>query len=93
MMHPNKSEKYVKLASFGMGPYVMKNLKVCPKCGQIASSRALVCRSCKKILIGRTLFDHYQTMHAHCPACDIPLAGDARYCPHCGRKISVVSNK
>lgn len=87
-MNNNKSEKYLLLDSYGMGPYAMKKIKVCPKCGQITPSRSLICPACKKTLIGRTLFDRYKAMHHCCSFCDIPLAKDAMYCPHCGRKVT-----
>lgn len=35
MIDLTKSEKYIHLESLGMGPCVMKKLKVCPRCGQI----------------------------------------------------------
>ncbi len=89
MIDRTKSEKYTRLEFFGMGPYVMKKIKVCPKCGQITGAWNFICPVCKKILSCGTLFDIYQRMHIHCPHCKTVLAADTQYCPHCGRKVSL----
>lgn len=88
MIDYSKSEKYIRLEAFGMGPYVMKKLKVCKSCGSIAGARSIFCPKCKKLLCGGTLFDSYQKMHIHCPRCSTVLASDTHYCPHCGKKVS-----
>lgn len=90
MIDYGKSEKYSRLETFGMGPYVMKKIKVCKRCGQITGARSFFCPVCKKILPGGTLFDTYQKMHAHCRQCNTPLASDTSYCPHCGKKVRKV---
>lgn len=82
-----KSSKYIRLETFGMGPYAMKKIKICKKCGQITGAWSFFCPACKKILSGGTLFDTYKRMHVHCPHCKTLLAADAKYCPHCGRKV------
>jgi len=87
MIYYNKSEKYILLESLGMGPYAMKKIKVCPRCGQIVKAWSLFCPVCKKGLSGRTLFDTYKDMHLQCSYCKIPLAQDTIYCPHCGKKV------
>lgn len=87
MIRDHKTEKFIQLESYGMGPFAMKKIKVCPRCGQIAKSTSIVCPACKKLLTRKTLFDEYKTMHFCCPSCDIPLTGDTQYCPHCGRKV------
>ena len=89
----NKSKKYVRLESLGLGPYVMKKLKVCPECGQIVSARTLFCPSCKKWLPGKTLFDMYKKMHYDCPHCRTTLTTDARFCPHCGKNVGYNSGE
>ncbi|MBR7184519.1 MAG: zinc ribbon domain-containing protein [Clostridia bacterium] len=87
MIDSVKSEKYIRLESLGMGPYAMRKLKVCSKCGQIVGARTLFCPVCKTRLPIKTLFDFYKRMHFECPHCGITLATDAQYCPHCGRKV------
>lgn len=87
MIELTKSEKYIRLESLGMGPYVMKKLKVCPRCGQITDVRAFFCSACKNRMPSKTLFDFYKKMHSVCPYCRTMLAADAQYCPHCGRKV------
>ncbi|MBQ3064777.1 MAG: zinc ribbon domain-containing protein [Clostridia bacterium] len=74
------------LEQFGFGPNVMKKMKICPKCGQIAKKGSLFCRSCKAFLTRETLYDHYRRRHRYCTGCDTVIASDARYCPHCGMK-------
>lgn len=86
MTEHKKSEKYTRLASFGMGPYAMKKLKVCPNCGHLAKKWSFLCPSCKKRLNGKTLFDEYKKMHTCCSVCQTPLTDVTRYCPHCGKK-------
>ncbi|MBE6639997.1 MAG: hypothetical protein E7619_00260 [Ruminococcaceae bacterium] len=93
MIDTTESPKYVRLEAFGMGPYAMKKIKICPRCGQIAKRTSLVCYACKKILTRKTLFDEYKMMHFCCPSCDIPLTLDTQYCPHCGRKVSFSSGE
>ncbi|MBQ4564204.1 MAG: zinc ribbon domain-containing protein [Lachnospiraceae bacterium] len=88
MLNYYKSEKFIRLYGYGMGPYAMRKIKVCAKCGQIASHRSWVCPSCKRLLTGDTLFRYYKAMHAHCPSCDVLLTKDAQYCPQCGRKVA-----
>ena len=87
MIDITKSEKYARLETFGMGPYAMKKLKVCSRCGGIAEARHFFCPICKKMLFSGTLFDSYKRMHVSCPCCKTMLAADAQYCPHCGIKI------
>ena len=83
-----RSEKYIRLDSLGLGPYVMKKLRVCAKCGQVVRGRLFFCPGCRSRMPAMTLFDFYKKMHFYCPGCEIALAPDARYCPHCGRKVT-----
>ena len=87
MMRDDKTEKFIRLGSYGMGPFAMRKIKVCPRCGQIVKRISPVCPVCKKILSRKTLFDEYKMMHFCCPSCGIPLTEDTQYCPHCGRKV------
>lgn len=86
MVDRNVRSKYTSLESYGMGPNVMKKLKVCRRCGHLSSRWALLCPDCKKPLNYATLFDDYKNMHTLCPHCGIPLTSDTHYCPNCGRK-------
>ncbi len=88
MKRDYKTEKFIQLGTYGMGPFAMKKIKVCPHCGQIAKNTSIVCPSCKKLLTRKTLFDEYKMMHFCCPSCKLPLTGDTKYCLHCGRKVS-----
>ncbi len=93
MMRDTKNEKFLRLGAYGMGPYAMKKIKVCSKCGQIVKRLSLMCPVCKTMLTRKTLFDEYKMMHFCCPSCDIPLTGDTQYCPHCGRKVGFSANE
>ena len=93
MIRYNKTEKFVRLGAYGMGPYAMKKIKICPKCGQITKRTSLRCSACKTLLTRKTLFDEYKMTHFCCPTCDIPLTGDMQHCPHCGRKVGFSENK
>jgi len=93
MIELGKSEKYMRLEALGMGPYVMKKIKVCPKCGNISGARTLFCRNCRSRLPSKTLFDFYKKMHSGCSNCGTRLASDARYCPHCGKEVPRGSNE
>ena len=86
-MRDYKTEKFILLGTYGMGPVAMKKIKICPRCGQIVKGTALMCPACRKLLTRKTLFDEYKMMHFCCPSCDVPLTGDTQYCPHCGRKV------
>ena len=76
------------LEQFGFGPNVMKKIKICPKCGQIAKKGTFFCRSCGAFLTRETLYDHYRRQHRCCPECDTVLTADSLYCPNCGKQIS-----
>lgn len=93
MIRDTKNEKFMRLGSYGMGPYVMKKIKICPECGQITKRTSLKCPACKTVLARKTLFDRYKMMHFCCPTCDIPLTWDTQYCPHCGRKVGFSANE
>ena len=77
------------LEQFGYGPNVMKKIKVCKKCGQIAKKGSLFCRSCGSLLTRGTLYDHYLRQHRRCSECGTVLTKDAKYCPHCGTKTHI----
>lgn len=89
MTRDHRIEKYTRLSRYGMGPTVMKKIKVCPNCGHAAKSTSLLCPSCRRLLTRKTLFDEYKKMHFCCPHCDIPLTVDTQYCPHCGKKVGL----
>ena len=93
MIDFSKSEKYLRLKHFGMGPYAMKSMRVCKKCGRITEGWSLFCPACKKILSGGTLFDTYKKMHIRCLHCKTVLAADTQYCPSCGRKVDFGANE
>ena len=93
MIDAFKSQKYIRLEAFGMGPYAMKKMKVCKHCGQITGVRNFICPMCRKILPGGTLFDTYRKMHIHCPYCRTILTMDTLYCPYCGRKVLQNTNE
>ena len=60
MIRDNKTEKFVRLGAYGMGPYAMKKIKICPKCGQVVGARKFFCPDCKTWLPVKTLFDTYK---------------------------------
>lgn len=93
MIDTTKSQKYIRLENFGMGPYAMKKMKVCRHCGQITRAWSFFCPMCKKIMPFETLFNTYRKMHVHCLHCKTVLTADTRYCPHCGRKVSLQANE
>ena len=74
------------LEQFGFGPNVMKKIKICPKCGQIAKKYSVFCHSCRAFLTGKTVYDDYRRKHRCCTGCGTVLTADARFCPHCGRE-------
>lgn len=75
------------LEQFGFGPNVMKKIKICPKCGQIAKKGSFFCRSCRAFLPRETLYDQYRRQHLCCADCGTVLTKDAKYCPRCGNQI------
>lgn len=83
-----KEIHFRNLEQFGFGPNVMKKIKICPKCGQIAKKGSFFCRSCGAFLTRETLYDHYRRQHRCCPECDTVLAADSQYCPNCGRQLT-----
>ena len=89
MIRDTKNEKFIRLGSYGMGPYAMKKIKVCPNCGYAAKSTSFICPACRRLLTRKTLFDEYRKMHFCCPHCGIPLTVDTQYCPHCGTKVGL----
>lgn len=75
------------LEDFGYGPNVMRNTKVCAKCGQVIKASASFCPDCGERLSSETLFDRYKRQHKCCPECDTVLSPDSLYCPNCGKQI------
>ena len=75
------------LEDFGYGPNVMRNTKVCAKCGQVIKASASFCPDCGERLSSETLFDRYKRQHKCCPECDTMLAPDSQYCPNCGKPV------
>ncbi len=86
-----KGIHFQNLEQFGFGPNVMKQIKICPKCGQIAKKYSVFCRSCGAFLTRKTLYDDYRRKHRCCTECGTVLTADARFCPHCGREKRPVS--
>ncbi len=75
------------MGRFGFGPQEMKKIKVCVRCGTMASSAQLFCRECGEKLPSVTLFQMYKERHCYCPVCDTVVSDQTRYCPQCGSKV------
>ncbi|MBE6658172.1 MAG: hypothetical protein E7604_06990 [Ruminococcaceae bacterium] len=75
------------LEQYGFGPNVMKKMKICHKCGQVAKKGSFFCRSCGAFLTRETLYDHYRRQHGCCVGCGTVLTADAKFCPHCGLPV------
>ena len=75
------------LEQYGFGPNVMKKMKICHKCGQVAKKGSFFCRSCGAFLTRETLYDHYRRQHGCCEGCGTVLTADAKFCPHCGLPV------
>ena len=71
---------------YGFGVGIMKQLKVCTRCGASEPANRYVCGRCGTRLPDQTLFQKYQQMHKRCPVCDTVLARKMNFCPHCGTK-------
>ena len=71
---------------YGFGVGIMKQIKVCARCGESEPSDRYVCSRCGMRLPDQTLFQKYQQMHARCPVCDTVLSEKMKFCPHCGMK-------
>ena len=69
---------------YGFGVGIMKQIKVCPRCGTSEPSGKYICGQCGARLPAKTLFQQYQQMHRLCPRCDTVLAEGIKFCPHCG---------
>ena len=82
-----EKSKNLQLEQFGFGPNVMKKLKVCTNCGQIATARSIICTQCGTRLPFATLFDSYRRRHPCCPNCNTVLTAGSNYCPHCGQSV------
>lgn len=72
---------------FGYGPRVMKEVKVCRRCGSMEAANKYICSRCEERLPSQTIFQLYQKKHKMCKVCDTVLASYMRYCPHCGTEI------
>ena len=49
--------RFKNMEDFGYGPNVMKNTKVCSKCGHVINASASYCPDCGEQLSSETLFD------------------------------------
>ena len=72
---------------YGFGIGIMKQIKVCARCGASEPAELYVCRQCGALLPMQTLFQQYQKMHRQCPVCDTVIARGMKFCPHCGMKM------
>lgn len=84
-----QESRFRNLERFGFGPNVMKKIKICQKCGQIATKGSFFCRTCGAFLTRETLYDRYRRQHICCTGCGTVLTKDAKYCPHCGLKTQL----
>lgn len=78
--------KNEKLRCFGFGYEVMKQIKVCEKCGAPASAHQFFCKECGAFLTRKSLYDKYKARHKVCRKCKTVLPDEAEYCPQCGTK-------
>lgn len=76
-------------AACRFGTEGMKRLKVCPRCGALASAHLRTCPDCSGRLPQRNLFQLYQQNHRLCPECDTVLSDGMKFCPHCGKKVLI----
>ena len=74
-------------ARLGFGETCMKQLRVCPECGQLAAPGEPRCRGCHAPLPDRTLYELYLSRHTVCPGCRTVARPGARYCHVCGRRL------
>ena len=74
-------------ARLGFGETCMKQLRVCPECGQLAAPGEPRCRGCHAPLPDRTLYELYLSRHTVCPGCRPVARPGARYCHVCGRRL------
>ena len=86
-MSPTEKLRYRNMEDYGFGPNVMRNTKVCVRCGKMVKANTKTCPDCGEKLPGETLFDRYKRQHKCCPDCDTVLASDSQYCPNCGKQI------
>ncbi len=78
--------KNEKMRCFGFGYEIMKQVKVCEKCGAPASAHRLFCKECGTFLTRKSLYDKYKERHKVCRKCKTILPDVAEYCPQCGTK-------
>ena len=78
--------KNEKMRCFGFGYEIMKQVKVCEKCGAPASAHRLFCKECGTFLTRKSLYDKYKERHKVCRKCKTILPNAAEYCPQCGTK-------
>lgn len=76
-------------SAYHFGTEGMKHLKVCPRCGSLASAYLRSCPDCGSKLPQSNLFQLYQQNHRLCPECDTVLTNGMKFCPHCGTKITI----
>ena len=86
----NKSTALVRqegMRQYGFGPEVMKQTRVCGKCGTSTTSDSMFCPVCGARLPRETLFEVYRQRHLCCPYCGALLDTLSEYCPHCGKRL------
>lgn len=75
------------LKHYGFGPDVMKQIKVCPRCGAKAKSSQHFCIECGVELPAGTLYDAYKQSQRVCSVCNAVVSQNADYCPACGARL------
>lgn len=80
--------KLAGMRQYGFGPMAMKQLKICPVCGEPSFAGHCYCTGCGAALPNETLYQSYKRRKTACPVCDTILPEQTRYCPKCGTKLN-----
>ena len=83
----NENIRQSNMERYGFGPNIMRNIRVCPKCGVPSTAADRNCHTCGAKLPRETLFQQYRKRHRFCPRCDMVVAESAQFCPECGTRI------
>lgn len=78
--------KSFTMKQYGFGYKVMKEIRVCKKCGKPTSAKMIrSCQNCGAFLPRKNLFDVYRRQHRSCKMCGTILSDAMKYCPKCGK--------
>ncbi len=90
MLRRNEKIRRESMKDYGFGIDAMKSIKVCSRCGEMATASQLFCKECGTALPDENLYQLYVKKHRCCEDCGTVVNVKMHYCPDCGQRLEVL---